>query len=1060
MVTTNGKTEELDLIWLWSAYVLNKFWKKCAHSDMAYSSGIVSEEQLLCCICLDVFTDPVSTPCGHNFCKKCLGGYWDNSDHWHCPLCNKSFENRPDLSVNTFISETAAQFRQSAELNASSSAENNPSKLTKVLCDACTGVKKKAVKSCLNCGASYCGAHLAPHKNVQILQKHKLTDPVENLEHYICKKHERPLELFCRDDQICVCLFCTEGDHKTHNTVPIEEASGELEDQRKKIQTLVQKMIQDRLEKTEEIKHSVELSKKSTDDKTASGVEVFTALIRSIERSQAELLEVMDEKQKAAERQAEDLIKELEQEITELQIKDTELDQLSNVKNNLQKFQVYPSLCRPPHTKSWTNIRLNTHSSEEILRRSLSQLQTTLNDEMDKEIQKLKQTCQQKEADWRVVLLIILPLVVLVVFQSYNLWLLFYAVDVTLDPDTANNYLIVSADGKQVRHSGTWLNVPYKPKRFRSDPYVLAKEGFSSGRFYYEVQVSGKTDWDVGVARESIDRWWKVYPSAKHGTWTVILRNGNEYYACAVTCVMLSLKQKPQKVGVFVDYEEGLVSFYDVEVSGQRCPIYSFTDHKTHSTVPIEEESRKTKTQLGLVQAKVQWMIHERLKKLQKIKHSLEISKRNTEKEKADSVDVFAALIRSIERSQAELTEVMEEKQKAAERQAEDLIKELEQEITELKKRDTELEQLSHTEDHLQLLQIYPSLCTPPYTKNWTDINFEPYQSAEPARHALSQLQKSLNEKLYEAVFREMKRSNEYAVNVMLDADTAHPNLILSDDGKQVRHTCRQQNRPDDSQRFDTCCNVLGKEGFFSDRFYYEVQVRDKTDWVLGVSRESIKRKGMIKLSPENGFWTVSLRKGNKYDANDITLVPLYLREKLQKIYPSLCRPPHTKSWTDISIDPHSHVEILRRSLSQLQKTINNETEKEIQKLTQRRQKEAAGVAEESVDRFEEFPHGTWTIALWNGNEYKACEGFCKSLSLREKPQKVGAFVDYEEGLVSFYDVEARSHIYSFTGQSFTEKLYPFLGPCHVPLEHGNSAPLIISKEYQSYTWKVFRQLG
>ena len=79
---------------------------------------------------------------------------------------------------------------------------------------------------------------------------------------------------------------------------------------------------------------------------------------------------------------------------------------------------------------------------------------------------------------------------------------------------------------------------------------------------------------------------------------------------------------------------------------------------------------------------------------------------RNTEKEKADSVEVFTALICSIERSQAELLEVMEEKQKAAERQAEEFIKELEQEITELKRRDTELEQLSHTEDHLHLLQV------------------------------------------------------------------------------------------------------------------------------------------------------------------------------------------------------------------------------------------------------------------------------------------------------------------------------------------------------------------
>ncbi len=55
------------------------------------------------------------------------------------------------------------------------------------------------------------------------LKKHKLMDPVSNLEDYICQKHERPLDLFCRDDQTCVCSICVVKDHKNHNTVPIEE---------------------------------------------------------------------------------------------------------------------------------------------------------------------------------------------------------------------------------------------------------------------------------------------------------------------------------------------------------------------------------------------------------------------------------------------------------------------------------------------------------------------------------------------------------------------------------------------------------------------------------------------------------------------------------------------------------------------------------------------------------------------------------------------------------------------------------------------------------------------
>ncbi|XP_036452783.1 E3 ubiquitin-protein ligase TRIM47-like [Colossoma macropomum] len=190
---------------------------------MASSSCLLSEDQLQCSICLDVFTDPVSTPCGHNFCMICLRQYWDSGSHCQCPVCKTKFHNRPDLCVNTFISGLAAQFKKSVQVKSSRAPEKHPLKRKKVLCDSCSEEKLEAVKSCLDCGVSYCETHLMPHKTAAKLKKHKLMDPVETLEDYICQKHERPLELFCRDDQTSVCQFCTETDHKTHSTVPIEE---------------------------------------------------------------------------------------------------------------------------------------------------------------------------------------------------------------------------------------------------------------------------------------------------------------------------------------------------------------------------------------------------------------------------------------------------------------------------------------------------------------------------------------------------------------------------------------------------------------------------------------------------------------------------------------------------------------------------------------------------------------------------------------------------------------------------------------------------------------------
>ncbi|KAF4088739.1 hypothetical protein AMELA_G00058150 [Ameiurus melas] len=79
---------------------------------MASSSSVLCEDQLQCSISLDVFTDPVSTPCGHNFCMICLKEFWDSSSHCQCPVCKEEFPKRPELRVNTFISGLAASFKK------------------------------------------------------------------------------------------------------------------------------------------------------------------------------------------------------------------------------------------------------------------------------------------------------------------------------------------------------------------------------------------------------------------------------------------------------------------------------------------------------------------------------------------------------------------------------------------------------------------------------------------------------------------------------------------------------------------------------------------------------------------------------------------------------------------------------------------------------------------------------------------------------------------------------------------------------------------------------------
>ncbi|MEQ2200892.1 hypothetical protein XENOCAPTIV_004493 [Xenoophorus captivus] len=519
---------------------------------MLATSCFLSEDQFLCSICLDLFTDPVTTSCGHNFCKNCITQHWDDKKICHCPICKKDFSTRPEMEVNTLLSEMVAQFRHEAQQEASSSSEQQAARPGEVPCDVCTGTKLKALKSCLVCLLSYCQTHLKPHLTAPRLKKHQLMEPVKNLEDRMCLQHDKPLELFCKTDQACVCSLCSVLDHKNHELVPLREESEGRKAELRKTDSEVQQMIQNRQRKVQEIKDSVKISKDAADREKADGVQIFTALKESAERGLKELMKEIEDKQKTAEKEAEDFIKDLEQEISELMKRSSEVKQLSQSEDHLHILQSFSSLKAASPTKNWTEVRVRPPSYEGTVVRAAAQLQEILfrmNQLSEVELQRVQQ----------------------------------YAVDVTLDPETAHHHLIVFANGKRVSH-GNLKTLPSNPKRFSVAVNVLGKQSFSSGRFYFEVSVEGKTHWTVGVARESVDRKGTIHLSPQKGYWTVGLRN-NTYKAFSVPLVNLPLLFSVQNLGVFVDYDEGLVSFYDVEAEAL---IYSFTDcHFTQKLHPI-----------------------------------------------------------------------------------------------------------------------------------------------------------------------------------------------------------------------------------------------------------------------------------------------------------------------------------------------------------------------------------------------------------------------------------------------------------------------------------------
>ncbi|KAG2458635.1 TRI25 ligase, partial [Polypterus senegalus] len=186
---------------------------------MAKAQLFVSQDEFTCSVCLDTLTDPVTIPCGHNFCLKCLTDCWDQSRVFSCPQCRHIFSTRPELNRNTLLNGVIKKFKRP---RLSPPLSQSYASFGDVECDICSGKKFRAVKSCLTCPASYCQTHLQPHYEGDALKHHKLVDPNRNLKDKLCEKHQKSLEIFCKTDDSCICLTCVVTEHNGHKMVELE----------------------------------------------------------------------------------------------------------------------------------------------------------------------------------------------------------------------------------------------------------------------------------------------------------------------------------------------------------------------------------------------------------------------------------------------------------------------------------------------------------------------------------------------------------------------------------------------------------------------------------------------------------------------------------------------------------------------------------------------------------------------------------------------------------------------------------------------------------------------
>lgn len=173
------------------------------------------KDQYSCSVCLELMKDPVTIPCGHSYCMSCISEYWRKNQlrKTQCPQCRHEYPTTPALNKNTLLAEILENL-SNPTFQGSFPAPGE------VECDFCTGKKLRAVKSCLQCQASYCEMHLQPHYDVPALKKHKLVFPTNIL---TCSRHDKVLEAFCRTDNVCICMSCVIDDHKGHDTVTSAE---------------------------------------------------------------------------------------------------------------------------------------------------------------------------------------------------------------------------------------------------------------------------------------------------------------------------------------------------------------------------------------------------------------------------------------------------------------------------------------------------------------------------------------------------------------------------------------------------------------------------------------------------------------------------------------------------------------------------------------------------------------------------------------------------------------------------------------------------------------------